>query len=118
MNFWSSHLGGIIIGSSIALASNILVQVFAYWRQEKQFAHDLAVREQQFAHEREQKIRGRKTAALADLQILFEDQKTALEDLWGSIIDPDTHPYLTISPEDAWKVLKGKKLPHKGVACC
>ena len=99
---------GVIIGSIVAGAFTLLAQILSNWRQKKQFAHDLEVRQKQFAHERDQENRGRRTTALADLQLLLEDQKTALQDLWGSIINPDTHPYLTFSPEDAWKVLKEK----------
>ena len=93
MNFWNSHLGGIIIGSGIVLASNILVLVFANWRQKKQFVH-----------EREQEIRGRRTTALADLHMLLEDQADALRDLRGSVSNCDGS-----TAGKAQSVLYGKK---------
>ena len=108
MAFWNSQLSGIIIGSGIALASSILVQAFAYWRQKKQFAHDLEARQQQFAHEREQDNRGRRTAALVDLQGLLEDQAAALQDLWTFTCNSAPHHRPNIAIEEAWDVLLRK----------
>ena len=107
MSFWQSHLGGIIIGSGVAGIFTLLAQVFAYSRQKNQFAHDLQVRQQQFAHEREQEIRGRRTAALAELLVLLEDQATSLEKLWAFIgsAHPQSYPHLKDAAVVAWKVL-------------
>ena len=58
MNFWDSALAGVIIGSSIAGAFTVLAQVLSHQRQKKQFAHDLKIRQKQFAHERDQKQQG------------------------------------------------------------
>ena len=118
-NFWEPQLAGVIIGALIAGVFASLAQVFATCRQKKQFAHDsqarqdqfahdLEVRREQFSHEKEHEIRGRRTAALADLQILLEAQVTALENLWGFILNPQVRPDLTIPPEDAWTVLRDR----------
>ena len=80
---------GVIIGSIISGVFTVLSQRFSNQRQERQLAHDLEVREKQLAHEREQEIRGRRTAALADLHMLLEDQAAALQGLWGCIRNPD-----------------------------
>ena len=106
VNFLESQLLGVIIGSSIAGVFTLLAQVFATCRQKKQFAHDLEVRREQFSHEREQEIRGRRTVALADLQIRMEDQSTALVALWDFIKKPEVRPDLIIPPEDGWNVLQ------------
>ena len=124
---WDSQLGGIVIGSGIALVSNIIVQwvvqFFANQRQQRQFIHDLDIRQQQltydrevrqqqltydrevrqeqFAHDREQEIRGRRTAALGDLVVLLEDQVTALQDLGGFLLHPD--PNFKDRASDAWR---------------
>ena len=113
MNFLDSSVFGVIIGALIMWGA-------AGWRQKKQFAHDsqarqdqlahdLKVRREQFSHEREQEIRGRRTEALADLNMLLEAQTTALKELWGFIKNPkEVRPHLTISPEDAWTVLRDR----------
>ena len=60
--------------------------------------------------------RDRRVAALDDLQPLLDEQATALGDLWGFLMNPAVRPYVTISPEDAWKVLKAKKLSQEVMA--
>ena len=100
-------------GPSIAGAFAVLAQVLSHQRQKKQFAHDLKIRQKQFAHERDQNNRDRRMAALDDLQLLLDEQATALGDLWGFLLwgflmNPAVRPYVTISPGDAWKVLKAK----------
>ena len=104
-NFWNSPLTGVVIGSVIAGTFTWLAQVFADRRQKKLFAHDLEIRKQQFAHEKEQEIRGRRTAALADLQMQLGEQATAVQNLWGfACHHPDLH-YPKSSAEEAWDVL-------------
>ena len=122
-NFLESQLAGVIIGALIGALISVVVAIItlvaAERRQKKQFAHDsqarqdqfahdLEVRREQFSHEKEHEIRGRRTAALADLQILLEAQVTALENLWGFILNPQVRPDLTIPPEDAWTVLRDR----------
>ena len=104
MNFWESQLPGVVTGATIAGAFALVVQLFANYRQNKQLAHDLEVRKNQFVHEREQEIRGRRTAALADLQMQLEEQGSAVQDLWGFVCHPDLH-YPKSSAEEAWQVL-------------
>ena len=91
LTFWNSQLPGVITGAIIAGGFAIIVQLFANHRQNKQLAHDLEIRQKQFAHEREQDNRGRRTAALVDLQGLLEEQASALQDLWGFMCNPAPH---------------------------
>ena len=102
MNFWESQLAGVIAGGVIGIATTLIAQVFATWRQKEQFSHD-----------REQEIRGRRTAALADLQMLLEGQVTALQDLWGFIKNREVRPHLAIPPEEALKILREKDYRSK-----
>ena len=106
MNFWDSVGFGVIIGALISGVFTLLAQRFATRRQKEQFAHDLQVRREQCSHEKEQEIRGRRTEALAELQILLEAQSAALENLWGWIHNPHMLPELTVSPKDAYNVLR------------
>ena len=103
---------GVIVGGALTLFTQAWRQKkqFAYDREvrEKQLAYDRELRQEQFTHEREQEIRGRRTAALAALQVLLDEQATALEDLWGFIENPDVRPHLRMSPADALKVLQGR----------
>lgn len=115
MDFWDSpHAGvfigaiGVVIGSTIAGAFSILGQVLSNQRQKKGFAHDLQLRKEQFAHERDLANRDRRMAALDDLQLLLDEQAIALGDLWGYLLDPSLRPYITLSPAEAWKVLREK----------
>ena len=108
MNFWDSQLFAAIIGFFIAGVFAVLAQAFETCRQNKQLAHDLEVRQGQFAHEREQEIRGRRTEALADFNSLLEEQSTALGKLGGVIKDPQMRPYLKELLEDAWTVLRSR----------
>ena len=115
---WDSVVG-VVIGSGIAGVFTTLAQVLSNQRQKKQFAydyeakqqqlaHDLSVRQKQFAHEKGQEIRGRRTAALADLQMLMADQASAIQNLWGFLCLPDLH-YPKSSAEEAWQVLFRKR---------
>lgn len=55
------------------------------------FRQDLESCKVQFDHEAEQEIRGRRTAALGDLQRLLELQKDALTDHWETYKKGNTH---------------------------
>ena len=108
MTFWDTQLPGVITGAIIGGAFAIVAQLFANRRQRKQFAYDLEARQQQFTHEKEQEIRGRRTATLIDLHLLLEDQMNALEDLWNCISDPDRS-----TAYKAWRVLGEGKYRRK-----
>ena len=102
--FWNSQPLGIIIGAGIAGVFNVFAQVFAHWRQKSQFAYDLEARQQQFAHEKEQEVRGRRTAALDDCRIRLDRQEVALRNVWGYLCHPEP-PYDKNSAEEGWEVL-------------
>ena len=114
MNFGDSQVLVAIIGTLGVIIGALIAGLFTWFaqrsetrRQNKQFAHDFNVRREQFAHEREEEIRGRRTEALADFQILLEAQATALGNLWGFIQNPQ-HPALKKLLEDAWTVLRSR----------
>ena len=100
-SFWDSQLIGIVIGSGIAGVFTLLAQVLSNYRQKKLFAHDLEIRKQQFAHEKEQEIRGRRTAALNDHRMQLQEQETALRNVWGYICHPSLQ-YDNSSAEGGW----------------
>lgn len=106
-NFWDSQLAGVVIGSGIAGVFTILTQVLSNHRQKKMFAHDLKIRQRQFVHEREQEIRGRRTAALNDHRMRLEKHETALQNVWGYVCRPDLQ-YDRDSAGEGWQVLRGK----------
>ena len=106
-HFWNSQLLGVVIGSGIAGIFTLVAQVFAYQRQKNQFAHDLKARQQQFAHEREQEIRGRRTAALDDHRMRLEEHETALQNVWGYALRSDLQ-YDGKSAGEGWQVLRGR----------
>ena len=105
-------MGVFLLGYARALVSNLLVQIlvqrFANQRQERQLAHDREVRQQQFAHDQEQEIRGRRTVALGELIVLLENQVVALQELWGFLRHPN--PELRERVGSAWRILQTDRL--------
>lgn len=107
MNYES--LFGPAIGAGIAL-------IGVYLTTRMQLSYDREKRQEQFAHEKAQEIRGRKTKTLEDMHALLWIQRSALRDLWLFIQNPENRSSLFIAPDDAWNILLKREYGTKAWA--
>ncbi len=118
---WDSQIGGVIIGAILAGVFSLIggwTTLFIQGRRmEKQLEHDAKARESQFAHDRQQEIRGRRTDTLAELQEALEEQAEALVWLRTNYKNNKSQLRGEIEKSDRWVTLYSKQYRKKLWPC-